>query len=85
MNPKKLLFGFVSRIDIADSLSSSTSSDIESIFRTSVLLRIVVEQFIWPPMKYLRFPSASKSGAVVVLMIVTIFVGTAELEKLTDV
>ena len=64
MNPKKLLFCLVSRIDFADSLSSSISSDIDNIFNTSVLLRMVVEQLICPPMKNLSFPSASKSGAI---------------------
>ena len=47
------------------SLSSSGSSDIDSIRRTSVLLRIVVEQLICPPMKNASWPVASNNGATI--------------------
>lgn len=51
LKPKKeRLEGFASCRDWAASLSSSGSSDMERIRRTSVLLRMVVEQLIWPPM-----------------------------------
>ena len=63
VKPRKLLFCLVSLIDFADSLSSSDSSDIDRILRTSVLLRMVVEQLICPPMKKQSLPFASNNGA----------------------
>ena len=84
-NPKKLRLGLVSRIEMADSLSSSGSSDIERIFKTSVLLRIVVEQFICPPMKNLRFPSTSKSGAAIDQVRMTAISTLAATEKLANI
>lgn len=63
-NPKKLLFlGLLSRIDRTATSSSSGSSDIASSFKRSVLLLIVVEQFICPPMKKATLPLESNNGA----------------------
>lgn len=64
MRPKNFFFGLVLCIESAASLSSSGSSDLDRTFSTSVLLRMVVEQLICPPMKNFSLPSASYNGAM---------------------
>lgn len=74
--------GLGSWTDMAASASSFGSSDIDNIRKTSVLLRMVVEQLICPPMKKAARPFASNNGAICVYYSVDATDGRASMMNL---